>query len=108
MQVSFGDPAAGVEPVDLPFPFALFTVGEQGRARERGREGKGGQQFGFEASGGRSDMVDGRPRYIEIGRGRGGGGGGDGGDGVGWASCVFVASFRGGRSRDWRGWKGSG
>ena len=28
------------------------------------------------------------------------GGGGGGGTGVGWASCVFVATFRGGRSRD--------
>jgi hypothetical protein len=39
---------------------------EPGRARERGREGKGGERFGFEAQGGRSDMVDGRPRGIEV------------------------------------------
>jgi hypothetical protein len=44
-----GDPAAGVEPIDLPFSFSPFSAAKPGRGREREREGKGGEQFEFEA-----------------------------------------------------------
>ena len=60
MQVSLGDPAAGVEPIDLPFPFAALPAGDSGSGRGGGG-GRAGRRAVWVRGVGRAVGHGGRP-----------------------------------------------